>query len=83
MSECILETEIHKDGTAHRRFICSCGKVVYKKNLNTGEYTFTDKQYTSKLLPCGDQGEYIFPCDCGIGHNVRNIKEGITIVDKS
>jgi hypothetical protein len=82
MSDFILETEKHSDGSMHRRFICSCGKVIYKKNLATGEYTLEDKNYKSKLLPGGDQGEYTFPCDCGIGHIVRNIKEGITTVDK-
>lgn len=82
MSDFILETEEHSDGSMHRRFICSCGNVVYKKNLTTGEYTLLDKNYKSKLLPCGNQGEYTFLCDCGLEHIVRNIKEGTGIVDK-
>jgi hypothetical protein len=75
-----LETVVHKDGTVWRRFICSCGKVIYKKNLTTGEYILQDKNYKSKLLPCKTHGEYMFQCDCGTDHLVMNIKEGISIV---
>jgi hypothetical protein len=77
-----LETVIHSDNSVHRRFICSCGKVIYKKNLTTGEYTLAERNYLIRLLPGRDQGEYTFPCDCGQGHIVLNIKEGVFLEDE-
>ena len=71
----------HADGTVHRRCVCQCNRVLYKKNLTTGEYTLQDGNYLSRLLPGGEQGEYRFQCDCGIGHIVRHIKEGVRIDD--
>lgn len=72
-----LETYKHSDGSVHRRFTCTCGKVIYKKDLKTGEYTLQDHNYKSKLLPGKENGEYVYGCDCGLGHIVMNIKEGI------
>ena len=73
---------VHDDGSVHRRAICQCGRVIYKKNVTTGECILQDKNYKSKLFPCGNQGEYTFECDCGIGHIVRDIKERTEVVDK-
>lgn len=76
-----LETYKHGDGSVHRRFICTCGNVVYKKDLKTGEYTLQDKNYKSKLLPGKENGEYVYQCDCGLDHIVMNIKEEVEVGD--
>lgn len=73
--------EKHPDGSVWRRFICDCGKVVYKKNLTTGTLQFISgsrKPKDIKQLHNGGVAQNKIFCEfCGMGHIVVDVVENI------
>lgn len=74
------------DGTLIREHRCSCGKMLYKKNLLTEEVEIVvskngpNNMNKMKIKPVGDITQNIFTCAyCGLEHIVVSVKEHIDI----